>query len=617
MKKPIQKIVYRTIRLFNDIAKVMSPPPILKISEWADSYRKLSAEASAEPGQWNTDRAPYQREIMNSLNDSEVEEIVVMSSAQVGKTEIILNILGFYIDYDPSPIMIIQPTEAMGIAFSKDRLSTMLRDTPSLRDKFPNPKSRDGDNSMMHKKFPGGHVTIVGANAPSGLASRPIKILLCDEVDRYPLSAGSEGDPIDLAKKRTTTFWNRKKAYVSTPTIKGISRIESEYETSSKGKWCVECPCCGEYQPYEWPRIIFEDVTMECRECKERFTETEWKAQPGKWIHEDETNKKRGFHLNELASPWKHWDEVIDDFKKANRALKEKGSTEQMKVFINTSLGETWEQKGEGADEELLLSRREQYEADIPDGVILLTAGVDVQDNRFEIEIVGWAKGYESWGIQYKTIYCDLEKDESWDKLEEELDKEFYFKDKRKLGIAATCIDTGGHFTAKSYKFLKKMEKKQKRIFGIKGMGGEGISFIHKESRNNNEKVRIFILGVDAGKEMIVARLKTVDHGPGYCHFPMNRERNYNETYIKGLTSEQQVLNFVKGRPRFEWVKKSGTRNEPLDLRNYATAAAEILSPNWDSLAQKVSKGINYLSKSNTNSSRPKKSGVVRKGVEV
>lgn len=616
--KTIEKIALRTINLFKDIAKAMSPPPILKISEWADEYRRLSPEASAEPGRWNTNRAPYQREIMNSLNEPEVEEIVVMSSSQVGKTEIILNILGFYIDYDPSPIMIIQPTENMGIAFSKDRLATMIRDTPSLKEKFPDPKSRDGDNAMLHKKFPGGHVTIVGANAPSGLASRPIRVLLCDEVDRYPASAGSEGDPIDLAGKRTTTFWNRKKVYVSTPTIKGISRIEREYETSSVGQWCIKCPCCGEFQPFEWPRINFSDVTMECRECRERFTESEWKEQEGKWIHKNPDIKKRGFHLNELASPWKHWEEIIQDFKEANKALKEKGSIEQMKVFINTSLGETWEQKGDGAEDDVILNRRERYTSEIPEGPVLLTAGVDVQDNRFEVEVVGWSKGYESWGIQYKVMYCDPEKDESWDQLENYLDTEFYFEDKRSLLIAATCIDTGGHFTTKCYKFLKKMEKKQKRIYGIKGMGGAGIPLVHKESRNNSENVRIFILGVDEGKEMIIARLKTVDEGPGYCHFPINIERGYNETYIKGLTSEQRVINFVKGKPKLEWIKKSGTRNEPLDLRNYATAAVEILSPNWDSLTEKVARGINYMKRSLNNISKgSKRNGVINKGVEV
>lgn len=612
----MHKINHKTLALFQKIAEVMAPPPILKVSEWADHYRRLSAEASAEPGRWNTNRAPYQREIMDALNQPGIEEVVVMSSAQVGKTEIILNILGYYIDYDPSPIMIMQPTDAMAQAFSKDRLATMIRDTPTLTGKIKDPRSRDSENTILHKKFPGGHVTIVGANAPSGLASRPIKILLCDEVDRYPASAGTEGDPIDLASKRTTTFWNRRRVYVSTPTIKGVSRIEQEYETSTMERWCVPCPNCGKYQPYEFPKLRFSDVTMACGFCKEHFTEVEWKEQAGKWIPRKENAKKRGFHLNEMASPWKHWDEIIADFQEANKILKERGSTDQIKVFINTSLGESWEHRGEGADEDNILKRREQYGADLPEGVVALTAGIDVQDNRFEIEVVGWRKGYESWGIQYKTIYCDLEKDESWAQLEQYLDTAFYFASGNSLLIAASCLDTGGHFTTKAYEFLKKMGKKQKRIYGIKGMGGAGIPLVYKETTNTQNGVKIFILGVDEGKEMILSRLKTIDQGPGYCHFPINAERGYDESYIKGFTSEQRVIEWVKGKPKMKWVKKSGTRNEPLDLRNYATAAVVILSPNWDSLAAKVASGVNYMEGATVKKKR-KHTGVSTKGVEV
>ncbi|MHC1747446.1 MAG: phage terminase large subunit family protein [Cellulosilyticaceae bacterium] len=613
-----QAIKNKTLLLFNQIAKVMQPPPLLKVSEWADAYRRLSPEASAEPGRWNTDRAPYQRAIMDALNDSRTEEIVVMSSAQVGKTEIVLNILGYYIDYDPSPILIMQPTDGMAQAFSKDRIAPMIRDTPALTKKVRDAKSRDSENTILHKKFPGGHVTIVGANAAAGLASRPIKVLLCDEVDRYPASAGTEGDPVNLAKKRTTTFWNRKKIYVSTPTIKGMSRIEQEYNSSTMEQWCVACPCCGTYQPYEWNRIKFGDVTMECLSCRESFVETEWKGQPGKWIARNTKAEKRGFHLNEMASPWKRWDDIIKDFKEANKKYKETRSTQQLQVFINTSLGEAWELKGDGVEEDSILSRREKYECDMPDEVVVLTAGVDVQDNRFEIEVVGWAQGYESWGIQYHTIYCDPEKDTSWEALEEWLEKEFYFKNGNSLLIAATCIDTGGHFTDKCYGFLKKMDKKQKRIYGIKGIGGPGYALIHKQSRNTKNGVRIFIVGVDQGKELIMSRLNTKEKGPGYCHFPLNRERNYDEIYMKGLTSEKRVVTTnKKGETKLEWIKKSGTRNEPLDLRNYATAAAQILNPNWEKLKKKLEDGINYMKRAPKPKGVERKRGAINRGVDV
>lgn len=613
-----RKIDSKTLNLFRNIAKVLSPPPELTVSQWADKYRKLSPESSAEPGQWNTDRAPYQREIMDAVVDAAVETVVIMSSAQVGKTELILNTIGYYIDYDPSPILCLQPTLEMAQAFSKDRLAKMIRDTPVLRGKVKDARARDSENTILHKSFPGGHITMVGANSAAGLASRPIRIVLMDEIDRFPPSAGSEGNPIKLAEKRTTTFWNRKKIKVSTPTIKGRSQIETEYLSSSKEEWCVPCPCCGKYQTYEWGRIRISDVTMECKYCGEHFKETEWKERPGKWIAGAENKRKRGFHLNELASPWKHWEEIIEDFREAYREWKENGDIQKLKVWVNTSLGETWEEKGDAADEDVLLKRRERYTADLPDGVLLVTAGVDVQDDRFEVEITGWGKGYESWGILYRKIPGDLEKEQTWEKLEKFLEMELYFENKNSLLIACTCIDTGGHFTAEAYKFLKKMERKQKLIFGIKGMGGEGIPLVNKVSTNNIEKVKIFLLGVDSGKEILMARLKTADEGPGYCHFPINADRGYDESYIKGLSSEQRVIQLKDGRPVLKWVKKSsGTRNEPLDLRNYSTAAAEILRPDWDVLEKKIKQGINYMKKQPKAAAKKKKTGIVNRGIQV
>lgn len=612
-------IAYKTIKLFQMIAKVVAPPPVLTVSQWADMYRRLSAESSAEPGQWNTDRAPYQREIMDALNNPECVELVIMSSAQVGKTELILNIIGYYIDYDPAPMLVVQPTlKPMGEDFSKDRLAPMIRDTPTLSKKVRDVKSRTSGNTIFHKTFPGGHITIAGANSPSNLASRPVRIALMDEIDRYPPSAGTEGDPIKLAEKRTTTFWNRKIIKVSTPTTKGASNIEDEYLSGSQEEWNVACPCCGKYQPYEWGRIHFSDVTMECKFCNEHISEVDWKQMPGKYIAKNpEQRRKRSFHLNELASPWKHWNEIIEDFKTAQREVKLNGDINKMKVWINTALGEPWENRGAGADSDTVLGRRERYDADLPDGVLLLTAGVDVQDDRFEVEVTGWGHGYESWGIKYEKMYADLEKEESWDALEEYLDREFYFKTGSSLLIACTCIDTGGHFTTQCYNWLKKMEKKNKRIYGIKGMGGPGIPLIHKLSTNNQLKVKVFILGVDSGKEILMTRLNTVDEGPGYCHFPLNADRGYNETYVKGLTSEQRVVHMKDGRAVIKWEQKSGTRNEPLDLRNYSTAAAEILRPDWDALEKKVKAGINYMKKLPSKLGSKKKAGVVSRGIQL
>ena len=377
-----------TESLFREIIReAVAPPPDLTVSQWADLYRRLSSESSAEPGQWRTDRAPYQREILDAVNDPEIEKIVIMSSAQVGKTELLLNTIGYHIDYDPAPILVIQPTDEFAKSFSKERLSPMLRDSPTLRGKVADVKSRDSGNTVKQKSFAGGYIALVGANAPSGLASRPIRILLADEVDRFPVSAGTEGDPLSLAEKRTTTFWNRKKIYVSTPTIKGVSRIEAEFELSTQEHWHLPCPSCGTYQPMRWAQIHFESVSMACKSCGALHDEFEWKKQSlkGKWVANNPGAKTRGFHLNELVSPWKRWSEIIQDFKDAKR----KGQ-EALKVWVNTSLGEPWEEKGEGIEADTLLDRREQCDCEVPNDVVVLTAAVDVQDNRLEYEIVGW-----------------------------------------------------------------------------------------------------------------------------------------------------------------------------------------------------------------------------------
>lgn len=591
----------KTQNLFKSIAKVLAPPPRLKVSDWADRYRRLSSESSAEPGQWNTSRAEYQRGIMDALNDPSIERVVLMTSAQVGKTEILLNAIGYYMDYDPSPIMVLQPTLDMAKTFSKDRLAPMLRDSPALKDKVGDPRSRDSDNTVLHKKFTGGHVTIVGANSPSSLASRPVRILLADEVDRYPPSAGEEGDPLSLAIKRTTTFWNRKMVFVSTPTIKGYSRIEQEYENSTREEWKVACPHCGEYQAFRWSQIRFDDGTMECPNCRSRFDEFVWKRQPGKWVAREENQGSRGFHLNELASPWRRWEEVIADFKKA------KDSPELLKTWVNTSLGESWEEKSD-TDASLVMKRREQYMAQVPDEVLLLTCGVDVQDDRLELEVVGWSHGKESWGIEYQVFIGDTSQDPVWKQLDRYLQKVFTYADGTGIHITSTCIDSGGHRTSEVYKFCRARE--HRRIFAVKGRGGEGIPFIGKPSRNNRENAALFVLGVDQGKATIISRLKINFEGDGYCHFPMKKETGYNEDFFEGITSESMRIITKKGIRKVTWVKRPGVRNEPLDCRNYATAAMEIFNPDFSYLEKNYKASLGMAQKP-----IPKRRKIISKGV--
>ncbi|WP_058953170.1 phage terminase large subunit family protein [Clostridium tyrobutyricum] len=606
-KKKIQ-IKKKTIHLFKNIIKILCPPPELTVSQWADTYRYLSQEASAEPGRWRTDRTPYLKDIMDSVNDNEVEVIVIMSSAQIGKSELLLNTIGYFVDYDPSPILMMQPTETNAKDFSKDRIATMIRDSPVLRNKVSDDREKDSSNTILHKTFPGGHLSLVGANAPAGLASRPIRILLADEVDRYPLTVGVEGDPLSLAEKRTKTFWNKKKIFVSTPTEEGISRIAKEFNSSTQEEWCLPCPVCGKFQPLEFERIKFEDVTMECKYCKERFNEFEWKSGHGKWIAQNAgIHKKRGFHLNALVSPWERWENIIADFREAK-----KNGTETLKTWVNTTLGKVWKDKsGEGVDKKELLKRRKTYDCDVPEGSIVLTAGVDVQDDRLEVEVVGWGIGKQSWGIEYTAFHGDPGQDVVWNQLDDYLQKNFYYNDGLALVISCVCIDSGGHYTTEVYRFCKTRE--HRRIFAIKGYGGTGKPFIGKVSRNNRERAALFPLGVDTGKETLLSRLKIEFEGPGYCNFPKESSKGYDENYFDGITSERRIIKYSNGIPKFQWIKKGNVRNEPLDIRNYATAALEILNPDLESMAEQNKNGNIFIQQSIT--ARRKKRRIVSRGL--
>ena len=574
-----------TVDLFCRIFAVLAPPPDMTISEWADEYRRLSSESSAEPGRWRTSKAPYQKEIMDAICDVSIQKVVVMSAAQIGKTDgFILNPIGYFMHYDPSPIMVLQPTIQMGESFSKDRLSPMLRDTPVLRDKV-NDKARNSGNTILQKIFPGGHVTIVGANSPSSLASRPIRILLADEIDRYPATAGNEGDPLLLAGKRLTTFWNKKEVDVSTPTIKGLSRIEVEYEHSTQEEWNVPCPACGALTPLEWANIVFdannlEEISCACPECGVVSSETEWKEHfgGGKFVARFPERKVRGFHLNALASMFVEWREIVQKFITANDE-KKKGNIELLKVWTNTEMGQTWEEEGEQIETDDLYKRREKYNCEVPEEVLVLTAGVDVQDDRFEVEVVGWGVDKESWGIRYQAIYGDLKLKPVWNELDAFLSQTFTTADGRRLKIICTCVDSGGHFTNQVYRFCK--ERTARRVFAIKGKGGADVPYFNRPSTANSVKTPLFTIGVDTGKAILYQRLAVQEEGPNYCHFPKDKDQGYTQEYFRGLTAEKMVMTYKKGKAQYVWTLKDGgyKRNEPLDIRNYATVALEIANP--------------------------------------
>ena len=565
------------------------PPPDLSVSEWADEFRRLPPEASAEPGYWTTSRAPYQEAMMDAVSSRGVERVVMMTAAQIGKTELLLNVIGYFIDKEPSPILMMQPTLEMGEAFSKDRLSTMLRDTPCLHGKVKDPRARDSGNTLLHKTFPGGHITIAGANSPASLASRPIRILLCDEVDRYPVSAGTEGDPLTLAMKRTANFWNRKIVFVSTPTMKGASRIEKEYELSDMSEWEVPCPKCGKYQALDWENVIYRDKTepvMRCQHCGHEGSNSEWQAGQymGRWNASNPDSSIRGFHVNALSSPWVTWSEIVRQYVEA-----ENKGVEALKVWRNTVLGLPWEDMTGTLEPESLDLHREEYPAEVPGGVFVLTAGVDVQDDRLECEILGHGRRNETWGIEYRVFYGDPGLPELWLELDAYLSRTWRHESGREILVSCVCIDSAGHHTEDVYRYCK--PRKRRNIFAIVGRGTFGMPPVSKPSLNNRYHLPLFKLGVSTIKGDLYMRLQAEKGAGGYCHFPFDREnghRGYDNVYFSGLVSERMVIKRVRGQETVTWEpRKRHIRNEPLDCRVYALGALGIFNPDMERLARK------------------------------
>ena len=520
---------------------------------------------------------------MDALNDPKIKEIVVMSSAQVGKTEILLNIIGFHIDHDPAPILVVQPTLEMSQAFSKDRLAPMLRDSPPLKNKVKDPRSRDSGNTTTHKIFQGGHITMVGANSSSGLASRPIRIVLCDECDRYPPSAGTEGDPIQLAKKRSATFWNRKIVMVSTPTNKGASRIESAYLESDQRKYFVKCKDCKEEQVLVWKNVHWQEDNPDSAVYVCEFCGSAWNDNDrlraiklGEWKSTEEFKGIAGFHLSGLYSSWINLPDAVREFLSAKRL------PETLRAFVNTYFGESWEDEGERVDDISISSRKEIW-SKVPKGVVVLSAGVDIQDDRIECEVVGWGRDEETWSIDYKVFFGDPSAPQLWNDLDEFLNTEYDHELGGKITIRSACVDSGGHYTNAVYTFCK--PRGHRRIFAIKGIGGEGKALIGNRSTNNVAKCPLFILGVDTAKEIIYSRLKIENEGAGYCHFPEDR----GDEYFRQLTAEKIVTRYRKGFQRREWIK-TRARNEALDCRVYALSAYAILNININSVANRFEK---------------------------
>ena len=572
--------------VLNNTKKIFKPPPDLKISEWADSYRRLSPENSAEAGQWSTTRAEYQREIMDSFNDPKIQRIVVMTSSQVGKTELLLNAIAYYMDQDPSPMLCVQPTLAMAQSFSKDRLAAMIRDTHKIKNLVAESKSRDSGNTVLHKRFPGGHLSLAGSNSAAGLASRAIRVLLLDETDRYELSAGAEGSPIALSIARTKTFPNRKIYMCSTPTIKGISAIEAAFEESDKRYFLVPCPECGHKQQLKWKGVVWDEDKPEtahyvCEDCGSVINESKkpWMLKHGEWQATAKSIDTAGFHLSELYSPWSTWATMARNF------LEAKKMPETLKTFVNTSLAESWEDRGDGVEHDSLLTRRLNYDPlSLPEDILVATCAVDCQKDRLEAMAMGWSHNYKAYVIEHKVFWGDPNAAQVWQELDQYLRTRFKTESGRAIPISSTCIDSGGLATQSVYSFTK--TRQGRRIFAIKGASVQGKPIVSKPTYVGKLKNVLYTVGTDTAKDNIYARLNAPEED-ATLFFPAD----VDEEFFKQLTAEKRITKWVRGRKSLVW-KQIRPRNEILDLTVYNFAAIYILNPNFDLIEEKLLTGV-------------------------
>lgn len=588
------------------------PPEDLTVAEWADRHRRLSPENSAEAGPWRTSRTPYLQEPMEAFTDPKIRKIVMVAASQVGKSELELNVIGYIIDQDPGSILFVQPTLDDARKFSRLRVAPMIRDSKPLKAKVSDVKAKDSGNTILQKSFPGGMLTITGSNSASALASTPARYIIGDERDRWATSAGTEGDPWALAEARQATFYNAKAVEVSTPTIKGASNIESSYYQGTQERWCHLCPECGEYGEILFDRIKFNHraekvrgkkvytidgpISWICPHCGVLSTEETMRRQPAKWIPENPEAYKAGvrsFWLNAFSSPWTPWENIVLKF------LQAKDDPQKLKVVFNTLLGELWEDRGDLADEDTMLARREDYgtsadgsPVELPEGVLVLTCGVDTQDNRLEYEVVGHGYYGETWGIKKGYIMGKPDADEVWEQLDDVIGHVYHFRDGKGLRISITCVDSGGHYTQEVYARCR--QRKDKRVFAIKGKGGDGVPFVtppHKVPIKDNKRITcwLYTLGVDAGKETIMSSLKVQEPGAKYCHFPVGDAYGYDSYYFAGLLSEKLELTQTRRGNVWRWVKIPGhARNEALDCRNYALAGLKIIDPDMAAVERRL-----------------------------
>lgn len=569
---------------------------------------------------------------MDDANDMSVESVSMMCAAQLIKTTVLENVTAYFMDADPAPILLVQPTEELAKSFSEERLTPMIRDCPTLRDKVKEAKSRDSGNKQNFKKFPGGNIALVGANAPSGLAGRPRRVVLEDEVDRYPISAGKEGDPCSLAERRTESFWNAVIYRTSTPTTKGVSRIEKFFLQSDQRRWFCPCPKCGHHQHLKWSQVLWgkeriaslqrwqkdfiapaeiaddaSDAVYECEACHAHLTDGQrlQMVLAGEWRATAPFKGRRGYHLNGIASPFKpgkgfqsRLHQMIAG--KGGFLEAKRGGRETYKTWINTFLAETFEEEAEKIEHGPLLQRGEDYHPkNLPAAIALVTTAVDVQKDRLEVEAVGLGPDDESWGIEKHVIQGDTEQDDVWfgpGGLAEFLAGEYQRDDGVPLKITCTSIDMR-HKPKKVIAFIRQCGLA--RVFPVYGIGNGTTPLLVTHRRNKHYGLRTYAVNGKLAKDTIFARLKVEEPGPRYFHFP--KAYGYDEEHFRQLTAEVLKTKYAHGFP-LQYYEKIRDRNEALDLRVYWLAGLDILRPNVTAIA----KGLKPVGPSTPESNAPR-----------
>lgn len=564
--------------------RFLLPPPEYTPSEWAEANIKIPL-GNAVPGPIRFDNAPYQIEPLNMFANKDVQRITLMWGAQTGKTQILNCALGYFVAHDPSSQMMMQPSQSDLNTWLETKFNPMVDSNEALSELIAKPRSREGVNNQQMKSYPGGFLMFAWAGSPRTMRGRSAPKIFCDEVDGYDYNA--EGHPVSLLWQRAATFGDQRKLLVtSTPTIKGSSFVEDSFNDGDRRRFHIPCPHCQQEITLQWSQVVWDKdedgnhmpdtATYVCQKCASPISDGEKRAalRHGRWVADKPMTGHVSYHLNELYSSFRRWRDIV-------RSFLEKKATNDIQSFVNLSLAETWESQGERVDDFDLAQRRVDFDEKVPEEVVLITAGTDVQDSRLETTIIGWSRDYEAYVIDHITQYGDPSTPQLWSQLDSLLFRSFETHDGRELPIQATAIDSGGHFTNSVYAYAKK--NAGKRIFAVKGVGGEGKPIVGRPSKNNVGRCPLFPVGVDTAKDIVFARLKISEHGAGYVHF----SDTLNDEYFKQLTAEQVVVKHKRGF-KHRVYEKIRARNEALDCFVYALAAVSILNVDINTLADRM-----------------------------